>query len=206
MFESERPQFYLVTPSEFDSPSFTKSLSAVLDSVEIACLRLNLSSNDESYVQRNCDALRDVTHARDVPLVIDTHFQMVERAGLDGVHLRSGSRSVRSIRAALGLDAIIGAYCGSSRHDGMIAAESGADYVSFGPVAPTSLGDGGHAEYELFAWWTEMIEVPVVAEGALDLENIGIFASVTDFIGIGPEIWGKEDPVAAVREWEKAIT
>ncbi len=205
MFEAERPKFYLITPPEFDSLSFTNLLSAVLDAVEFACLRLSLSSNDESYVQRTCDSLRDVAHARNVPLVIDTHFQMVERAGLDGVHLRFDSRSVRSTRAALGPDAIIGAFCGNSRHDGMIAAESGADYVSFGPTASNSLGDGGYAQHELFAWWAEMIEVPVVTEGALDIEHIGKLASVTDFLGIGPEIWGNEDPVAAIRKWDKAV-
>ena len=36
-------------------------------------------------------------------------------------------------------DAIVGAFCGTSRHDGMTAGEMGADYVSFGPVAAVSL-------------------------------------------------------------------
>ena len=205
MSESEPPKFYLITPPEIDILEFGKVLSSVLDGVEVACLRLSLSSSDESYIQRACDLLRNVAHARDVPLVIDTHFQMVERTGLDGVHLRSGSRSVRSVRAALGPDTIVGAYCGTSRHDGMVAAESGADYVSFGPLTPTSLGDGEHARHELFSWWSEMIEVPVVAEGALDLECIDTLASVTDFLGIGAEIWGEDDPVAAIRGLARLI-
>lgn len=206
MTDPERPQIYLITPPEFDSLSFADTLSAVLDGVEVACLRLALSSNDESQVQHACDTVREIAHVRDVPLVIDTHIQLVRRAGLDGVHLAAGSRSIRSARASLGPEAIVGAYCGASRHDGMTAAEAGADYVSFGPVAPTALGDGVHAEHDLFAWWSEMIEMPVVAEGGLDSSRIGNLSPVTDFFGIGPEIWNQDDPVAAVKELANAIT
>ena len=96
-------------------------------------------------------------------------------------------------------------YCGNSRHDGLNAGEAGADYVSFGPVAETALGDGRHADKDLFAWWTEMIEVPVVAEGALDIARMRELAEVTDFIAIGPEIWTNEDPLLALRNLVAAM-
>ena len=79
---------------------------------------------------------------------------------------------MRKVRKDLGPDAIIGAFCGDSRHDGMTAGELGADYVSFGPVGPTGLGDGRLAALELFQWWSEMIEVPCVAEGALTADLV----------------------------------
>ena len=78
------------------------------------------------------------------------------------------------------------------------AAESGADYVSFGPVGPTGLGTGEEAPMDLFAWWSEMIEVPIVAEGGLDAVLIGKLAPITDFFAIGPEIWAKDDPMDAL--------
>ena len=48
----------------------------------------------------------------------------------------------------------------------------------------------------MFQWWSEVIEVPVVAEGALDINMIRALAPRTDFFGIGTEIWDKDDPVA----------
>ena len=42
-----------------------------------------------------------------------------------------------------------------------------------------------------------MIEVPVIAEGALTVDLVAKFGPVTDFFGIGEEIWGDDDPVAA---------
>ncbi len=201
----ERPQIYLISPPTFDPGPFATALSSVLDSTQVACLRLSLSTTDENQILRACDAVREVAHAYDIPLVVDTHFQIAKRTGLDGVHLTSGPRSARSARTELGPDAIIGAFCGASRHDGLTAAEAGADYVSYGPVARTSLGDGTHAERDLFAWWSEMIEIPVVAEGSIDTERLETLAPVTDFFGIGPEIWHENDPASALKRLVTAI-
>lgn len=194
----EQPQIYLVTPPAFEIETFAPKLSAVLDAQDIACLRLSHASADADEVARAADALREIAHARDVPLVIERHIGLVERLGLDGVHLTDGARSVRKARTDLGPEAILGAYCGGSRHDGMTAGEIGADYVAFGPVGDSPLGDGTRAEPELFAWWSQMIELPVVAEGALTVALVANLAPVTDFFAIGGEIWGADDPAAAL--------
>ncbi|SFI82852.1 thiamine phosphate synthase [Celeribacter neptunius] len=196
----ERPQIYLSTPSAFDLEDFPARLAAVLDAHEVACVRLALASKDEYELGRAADACREVCHARDVAIVIESHVALAERHGLDGVHLTDGSRSVRKVRKVLGDDAIVGSFCGASKHDGMTAGEIGADYVAFGPVGDTELGDGTKAPRDLFEWWSLMIEVPVVAEGALTAEIVKDFTPVTDFFAIGDEIWSTEDPVAALGE------
>lgn len=198
MADPDRPQIYLITPPEIELSSFPDRLAAVLDAVEVACVRLALSSQDEDALTRAADACRAVAHARNVPLVIDSHLRLVERLGLDGVHLPDGGRNIRAARKELGAEAIVGAYCGASRHDGLSAGEAGADYIAFGPVGATALGDGTTADPDLFAWWSEMIELPVVAEGALSPDHIRTLALVTDFFGIGPEIWRSDDPAAAL--------
>lgn len=205
MTEADRPQLYLITPPTFDAEVFPAKLASVLDSAEIACLRLSLSSRDEDEIARAADALREVAHARDVALVIEKHVQLVERLGLDGVHLTDGARNVRKIRKDLGQDAIIGSFCGNTRHEGISAAEAGADYVAFGPVGQTALGDGTRAENDLFAWWSDMIEVPVVAEGALTEDLVRSLTPVTDFFAFGEEIWRHEDPAAALAVLLKAM-
>ncbi|MEL6640164.1 MAG: thiamine phosphate synthase [Pseudomonadota bacterium] len=200
------PQLYLISPAEVDLMTYPDQLAACLDVAEVGCVRLALSTKDENRIARAADALREVTHARDVALVIDSHIQLVDRLGLDGIHLTDGGRSVKKVRKELGEDAIVGSFCGSSKHDGMTAGELGVDYVSFGPCGATALGDGRVAETELFAWWSMMIEVPVVAEGALTPELIATLSPHTDFFGIGDEIWSAEDPLAAFASLRAAIT
>lgn len=199
MANEERPQITLITPPMVDLDHFPDQLARLMDTSDIACLRLSLATRDEDVIARTADALRVVAHARDVAIVIDSHVLMVERLGLDGVHLTDGARSVRKVRKDLGADAIVGAFCGITRHEGMNAAEAGADYVAFGPIGATPLGDGAQVDFDLFQWWSEVIEVPVIAEGALTAELVAKFGPVTDFFGIGEEIWSGDDPAAALR-------
>lgn len=199
MAQQDRPQITLITPPALDIEAFPDQLATVMDAVEIACLRLSLATRDEDAIGRAADACRLVAHARDVAIVIENHALFVERHGLDGIHLTDGARSVRALRKDLGADAILGAFCGTTRHEGMNAGEAGADYVAFGPVGETALGKGERAAFDLFEWWSAMIEVPVIAEGALTRELVEKFGPVTDFFAIGPEIWAAEDPAAALR-------
>lgn len=199
MASADRPQITLITPPALDLDIFPDRLAAVLDAVPIACLRLSLASRDEDTILRAADACRQIAHQRDVAVVIDSHLLMVRRLGLDGVHLADGARSVRAARKELGADAIVGAFCGTTRHEGISAGEAGADYAAFGPVGQSALGKGEVAPFELFEWWSEMIEVPCIAEGGLSRDLVETLAPVSDFFAVGEEIWKHEDPAAALR-------
>jgi thiamine-phosphate pyrophosphorylase len=199
MADADRPQIYLITPPAFDLAPFAERLKSVLDAHDIACIRLTLAAKDEDALARAADGLREVAHARDVAIVVENHVLLANRHGLDGVHLTDTRKNIRKLREEMGADAIIGAYCGTTRHDGMNAAEAGADYVAFGPIGASSLGDGQSVDFEVFEWWSAMIEVPVVAEGALTVELVETFGPVTDFFGIGTEIWAAEDASAALK-------
>ena len=192
----EQPQLYLLTPPVIELSRFPDTLARVLDTHPAACLRLALATRDEDRIARAADACRAVAHARDVAIVVDDHPGLATRLGLDGVHLTDAARSVREARKALGPDAIVGSFCGTSRHDGMTAGEAGADYIAFGPV--TAVADAAAADNDLFTWWSEMIEVPVVAEGGMTVAAVTQLAAITDFLAIGEEIWDQDDPALAL--------
>ncbi len=203
--QPDRPQLYLITPADPSGDRFTDDLARMLDKVDIACLRLRMASTVEDDIARVADRLRPVAHGRDVPLVIDTHLGLVDRLGLDGVHLTDGARSVRKTRKALGVDAIVGAHCEASRHEGLSAGEAGADYIAFGPVGATGLGSGARVERDLLAWWSEVIELPVVAEGALDAGLVRDLAAVTDFFALGDEVWRSADPLVTLKDFAAVL-
>lgn len=194
---ADASQLYLITPAGAQASTLGPLLTSAMDRVPPACLRIS-GAGDEDELGRIADLAREIAHARDVAVVIDDHVRLAQRHGLDGVHLTDGARGVRAARKELGPYAIVGAFCGTSRHDGMNAGEAGADYVSFGPVGDTTLGRGEPAPLELFQWWSEMIEVPVVAEGAMTPELIAALSPISDFVALGREIWGAEDPAAAL--------
>lgn len=192
------PQLYLITPVGAEPSVVSPMLSEIIERFEVACIRIP-GGGDAAQLGRMADTVRELAHANDIAVVIEDHIALAQQHGLDGVHLsKPTGKNIRLARQELGPDAIVGAFCGASRHDGIAAAEAGADYVSFGPVRPTGLGTGEIAEADLFAWWSEMIEVPVVAEGGLDAATIGKLAPITDFFAIGNEIWSADSPEKAL--------
>ena len=70
MADQEQPQIYLITPPELELSTFPALLGDILETVDVACVRMALSTKDEERLLKVGDALREVTHARDVALVI----------------------------------------------------------------------------------------------------------------------------------------
>lgn len=199
------PRLYLITPSSFEPEAFAAQLETVLAAAPVACLRLRLAGADETMLTRAANHLIPACHGRDVALVIEDHWRLVEPLGLDGVHLAERRAPVRRVRGALGPDRIIGAFGGTSRHDAMIAAEAGADYVALGPVRAGGLGDGAEAPPELFDWWSEMIETPVIAEGGLSIETAPRLAASADFLAPCRSVWEAAEPAGAARAYAELL-
>jgi len=204
---NDAPRLYLIAPPNAADAAFPDRLAAALDAADVACVRLRMRDSSESEVGRAADRLRPICHDRDVALLVSDYVGLVERCGLDGVHLENRSaKAVRDARKALGRDRIIGAFGGASRHTAMTLAEAGADYVSLGPVGE-GIGLGEEtATPDLFKWWFEMIETPVVAEGRLTLEAATAVAPYIDFLAPSHSVWEHpEGPAAAVRAYARAL-
>ena len=58
MAAEDRPQITLITPPTFDLDVFPDRLAAVMDAVEVACLRISLATKIEDDLMRGADALR----------------------------------------------------------------------------------------------------------------------------------------------------
>ncbi|HEX8374791.1 MAG TPA: thiamine phosphate synthase, partial [Geminicoccaceae bacterium] len=112
----------------------------------------------------------------------------------DGVHLLEAAR-VPGARGLLGADALIGASCGRSRHDAMVAGEDGADYVTFAGDAETVA--------ELCAWWAELFTLPCAADlrGTDGAGLAGMVVAGADFLALDETaVWSHPDGAAVACE------
>ena len=206
MTDHDASRIYLLLPPRFDPPEMAGTLTAILGAVPIACVRVDLGPAPEEDWTRALNHLIEPCHAADVALVVTDHFRLVEPLGLDGVHLASARTPLREVRKALGPDRIVGAFAGTSRHQGMVLGEAGADYVSFGPVGDTGvLGDDARAGDDLFQWWGEMIETPSVAEGGATVEDARRLTEHVDFVTPDLRVWDDADPIATLQEYSAAL-
>jgi len=183
----------LATPARMDPEALVPALRAALATGLVGCVRMDMPGASETDIRRAADILRPVCHEADVALVLAEHFRLVAQLGLDGTEVAGRGVRLRDVRAAIGPDAIMGVACGASRHDGMSAAEAGADYVLFRPFKlEGSLGDGTEADLDLFEWWAEMIETPVVAEGGIGAMEMHALAACADFVIPAAGVWDRD--------------
>jgi thiamine-phosphate pyrophosphorylase len=193
------PQLYLVTPPFTDAAAFLAELSAALDAAPVAAVLLRLEPADERTMINRIKTIAPRVQQANAALMVDGHPDLVGRGGADGAQLRN----VDDLLAALPQlkpDRIAGA-CGlDTRHDSMVAAEAGADYVMFGEPDAAGERPGFAAVEDRVAWWAEVFEAPCVGyAGALD-EVAALVTAGADFVAVGDFIWADPaGPGAAIR-------
>ena len=98
--------------------------------------------------------------------MLDGHAELVARAGADGAHLTGITEFTEAI-GQLKPDRIAGAGGLATRHDAMLVAEQGADYVMFGEPDAEGQRPALATIEERVAWWAEVFEIPCVGYAAV---------------------------------------
>ncbi len=188
-------RLYLQLPGE-PTAKLEAQLVQALAEVDVACVLL---CRDERPVdEHHADRLIDLVQAAGAACLIEGDAELAMRLGADGVHVRADADAYRAARALLGTEASIGVGCGLARHEAMLLAELGADYVGFAPASPRDI-DGIDQCAELIAWWAAIFVVPCVvfdidnADEALELASLG-----ADFVAPSKLIWLEDDAVSRI--------
>ena len=190
------PRLYHVTPILEDTSSFVSTLDAALDAGDVAAVLLRLADADEGSLTKRAKAVASAVQRRDIALLLDGRSEMVGRAGADGAHI-TGIEAFAAALSTLKPDRIAGAGGLRSRHDAMLAAETGADYVMFGDPDRRGHRPSFDTIEERLKWWAELVEIPCVGYAANAGEVLPLAQAGADFVALGDWIWTHPDGVAA---------
>jgi thiamine-phosphate pyrophosphorylase len=182
------PRLYLVTPPVGNPADVADGLADALNATDIAAVLLRLADGDEAAQLERIKALRILIQSNGAALLLDGHAALVAPAEADGAHL-TGIDAFKAAAPMLKPARIAG--CGGlvTRHDAMLAAESGADYAMFGEPDATGRRPSFDAVVERVAWWTEIFQVPCVAFAG-NLGEVEQLARVNaEFVAVGDAIW-----------------
>lgn len=182
------PRLYLVTPPVSDPDAVANDLAAALNATDIAAVLLRLAGGDDDTQLARIKALRILIQSNGAALLLDGHAGLVARSETDGAHL-TGIDAFKAATPALKPARIAG--CGglASRHDAMLAGESGADYVMFGEPDAEGRKPSFDAVIERVTWWAETLTIPCVACAASLDEAEALAAAGADFIAVGENVW-----------------
>ncbi len=190
------PRLYLITPPITDASAFSLQLATAMDAGDVAAVLLRLADADERTLINRAKTLAEPVQDKGTALLLDGRAELVARAGADGAHL-TGIAAFTKALDQLKPERIAGAGGLASRHDAMLAAERGADYVMFGEPDANGERPAFAAVEERIAWWAEVFEIACVGYAA-SLDDIApIVAAGADFVALGDFLWRDMHSVAA---------
>ena len=195
-------RLYLVTPPLGDAGVIADALADALNAADIAAVLVRLEDGDETALLERVKTLRILIQSNGAALLLDGHAGLVARAECDGAHL-TGTDALRA--AAPGLKPKYIAGCGGlgTRHDAMLAGESGADYVMFGE--PNGRRPSFDAVIERVAWWTEIFQVPCVGYAANVDEVEALARAGAEFVAVDEAVWRSPASLRAAAERLAAV-
>jgi thiamine-phosphate pyrophosphorylase len=190
------PRLYLMTPQLADAGAFAADLAAALAAADVAAVLVRLADANEHDLIKRAKSVCAAAQAKDAAALLDGRPDLVARAGADGAHL-TGIDEFTDALGSLKPERIAGVGGLQSRHDAMVAAEAGADYVMFGEPDEHGARPSFDAIEERVAWWAEVFEAPCVAYAANLDEIAPLVAAGADFICLGDWLWHDRAHVAA---------
>lgn len=169
-----RPRLFLVAPV---------GLSA--DQI-LACMTTACAVGDVASIVVASDVLQAVT-SKLQSLGVAVLANGATQIKCDGVHFNALVDDVAEARRTLGKDIIVGAFCGTSRHAAMQAAEDGADYIALSQNTYTP-GE------PIIGWWSDLFEIPCVAFDPVEAKDLDILLpQKPDFIRPSDVMWSSPD-------------
>ena len=172
-------------------------LSQVEEVLNNGATFLQLREKNLSYNELVEEAvkIKEIAAKYNVPFVINDNIYAAKESGADGVHIGQDDASYIKAREVLGDGKIIG-MTAHNLNEALAAQEAGADYIGTGAVFPTSTKqDTIPLSLENLKEITDNIQIPVVAIGGINHENIlRLKGSGIDEAAVISAIFAQENP------------
>lgn len=169
-------------------------LASALAVADIAAVLLRIGFAAERDMIAAVKQFASTVQEAGAALLVADYPEIVARSGADGAHL-SGIEAMNAALPALKPQRIVGAGGLRSRHDAMLAAEAGVDYVMFGEPAAEGRRPAFETTVERIDWWAALFEIPCIGYAG-SFDEIGPLCDAgADFIALGA--WVFADPRGA---------
>ena len=172
---------------------------AIKGGVSVVQLREKECSSREFFEMAK--AVKTITDAYEVPLLINDRIDIALAVGADGVHLGQSDLPIDAARNLLGADKIVGATANTVEL-AQKAWREGADYLGVGDVfGTTTKADTRHITLEELKEIKESVPIPIVAIGGVNEDNIALLREAgVDGAAVISAIVGQKDITAAAEE------
>ncbi len=179
-------------------------VAALRGGVDIVQLRMKDAGDEEILAAARRFARVCAEH--EALLILNDRPDLVQAAGVDGVHVGQDDVPVHRARALVGSDRLVGLSTHSPEQIER-ASPADVDYIGVGPVHATPTKPGRPAVgTELVRYGAEHARVPFFAIGGIDAANAAaVLAAGASRIAVVRALTLSDDPEASARELRAAL-
>lgn len=146
-------------------------------------------------------AVKEITDAYDIPLIINDRLDIMMAVDAAGVHVGQKDMSASIARKLIGDSKILGVST-ATVEEAVVAQIDGADYIGVGALFGTATKDNTRpVTVELLTKIKQSVTIPVVAIGGIKASNVQLLKPANiDGVAVVSDILAKEDVMAAAEE------
>ena len=165
------------------------------------CVQLREKALDDADFLEEAFRVRDLCRAAGVPFFVNDNVGVALAVGADGVHVGQEDMPVREVRRLVGPDMLVGVSA-CTVDEALEAVAGGADCLGVGAmIATPTKTDARVVSVDTLRDICAAVDVPVVAIGGLNRENIGMLAGCgVAGVALVSAIFAAPDIGAACRE------
>lgn len=167
----------------------------------VTCVQLREKDLDSGAFLQEAREIRALCGQYGVPFIINDNVEAAIACGADGIHVGQADMEAGEVRRRVGDGMILGVSV-HTVEEARTAVQNGADYLGLGAVFPTSTkADAEQMPNDMLRAICEAVDVPVVAIGGINRNNIGQLAgSGVDGVALVSAIFSAGNIEAACRE------
>jgi thiamine-phosphate pyrophosphorylase len=175
----QRARLYGIADLGYIAPADLERVTEAMCVGGVDIIQIRAKGHDEHAIEEFANRIQPIVASAGVPFIINDFPELVPSIGADGAHVGQDDLPVDDARWRAGR-ALAGevppVIIGKSTHSleqAVAAAESGADYIGFGPLYPTPTKAGrASIGLEHIRQVHELVQVPIFCIGGIKLENL----------------------------------
>ncbi len=207
LLKLEKKKLYLITSSDkfISKDDFLDAIASSLQGgVDIVCLREK--SIPDNVIVEIGHKIRTLCDEYGATFIVNDRPDIAHIVEADGVHLGQNDISIADAREIVGANAIIGKT--TQNPDQVISAvNSGADYITLGPVYTTPSKISESIDMSAVRWVNENVDIPSFITGEITLDNISeLTAAGVNKIALTDSIIYARIPEYAARNFLKYLS
>jgi thiamine-phosphate pyrophosphorylase len=168
-------------------------------------IQLRAKNAPDAHLLATAAELRELCDETGKMFIMNDRADIAAIVGADGVHLGQQDLPIAEVRRLLRHGAVIG----RSSHDisqARAALNEGADYISVGPIFPTTTKDRPAVGMAMLQQAAKEITVPIVAVGGINKDNAAaLIEAGASCVAVSSAVCAAADPKAAAEALKKSL-